>query len=474
MKWRRILLVVTAVLAVAVTVGAVAIHRMTTGRLDHGTVFTQASGDLAVKPGELFSIEVFAYREAGDNWTMATPGPDPTVVQATGDEYVDNFGLRDLVRRHGLARHRRPLLLHLPRPEPRPHHHHRARRIPRPRGDGILRRAGSDQTPVHRRRPLRPTGVHRAPDVGDAVHTGSRDRPASWPSGAAAAGPNAHCGHHGGDVHVGGEAEQLGRVRAGLVRSAGRPVDRAALGGWPCWRETRRGPSLLSLRSWILQKREITGEMTHPVPVFVGHTVAAIVPAVLNFVFKPFSFQVDPTVDSDPLNQPVGALPVSRAAPRRTRHVEWKMRKRRNPWALAYLLIGLVCLLIAVAVAADATRVDDLIPIVLGGVPGLVLTVRAPMFGVSFGDAGVKYSGLLNSRSYTWSEIQEVRPAVVSGTLFSSDVPELLLASGKIDQLPMLAGYGWGNTPNRRVEQLVTELEEARLSAPPRHGDHAL
>ncbi|MEV7188756.1 protease inhibitor I42 family protein [Kitasatospora sp. NPDC093102] len=96
-KWRRILLVVTAVLAVAVTVGAVAIHRMTTGTLDHGTVFTQASGDLVVKPGELFSIEVFAYREAGDNWTMATPGPDPTVVQATGDEYVDNFGFEDLV-----------------------------------------------------------------------------------------------------------------------------------------------------------------------------------------------------------------------------------------------------------------------------------------------------------------------------------------------------------------------------------------
>ncbi|MEU9046216.1 MULTISPECIES: hypothetical protein [unclassified Kitasatospora] len=43
-----------------------AIHRTTTGRLDHGTVFTQGSGQLAVKPGELFSIEVFAYQGAGD------------------------------------------------------------------------------------------------------------------------------------------------------------------------------------------------------------------------------------------------------------------------------------------------------------------------------------------------------------------------------------------------------------------------
>ncbi|MFF4381141.1 hypothetical protein [Kitasatospora sp. NPDC001547] len=64
------------------------------------------------------------------------------------------------------------------------------------------------------------------------------------------------------------------------------------------------------------------------------------------------------------------------------------MRKRRNPWALAYLLAGLLLLLVAVAVAATAARADDLVPIVLTGVPGLVLTVRAPMYGVSFGGAG--------------------------------------------------------------------------------------
>lgn len=143
------------------------------------------------------------------------------------------------------------------------------------------------------------------------------------------------------------------------------------------------------------------------------------------------------------------------------------MQKRRNPWALAYLLVGLVCLLIAAGGVANATRVDDLIPIVLCGAPGLVLTVRAPMFGVSCGNAGVKYSGLLNSRSYTWSEIQEVRSAVVSGTLFSSALPELLLTSGGTDQLPMLAGYGATSRPNRRVEHLVTELEEARAFAFP-------
>ncbi|MFJ6772109.1 hypothetical protein ACIQOV_14280 [Kitasatospora sp. NPDC091257] len=124
-----------------------------------------------------------------------------------------------------------------------------------------------------------------------------------------------------------------------------------------------------------------------------------------------------------------------------------------------------MCLLIAVAGVASTTRVDDLTPICLTGVPGLMLTIRAPMYGVAFGDTGLKYSGLLNSRSYTWSGIQEVRPAVVSGTLFSSTVPELLLASGKTDRLPMLAGYGSGNTPNQRIEQLVAELEEARSSA---------
>ncbi|MBD0673993.1 protease inhibitor I42 family protein [Streptomyces sp. CBMA156] len=96
-RWRRILLGATVALALAVAGGAVAIHQVTTGKLDHGTVFTQTSGDLAVRPGELFSIEVVGYRGAGDNWTMANPGPDPAVAQAAGDEYVDNFGIQDLL-----------------------------------------------------------------------------------------------------------------------------------------------------------------------------------------------------------------------------------------------------------------------------------------------------------------------------------------------------------------------------------------
>ncbi|MFH8382384.1 hypothetical protein ACH4E7_15770 [Kitasatospora sp. NPDC018058] len=93
---RRILLVLTALLAVAGVVGAVAVHRMTTGRLDHGTVFTESSGQLTVKPGELFSIEVFGYQGGRETWTVAFPGPDPAIVQPSGDEYVDNVGIEDL------------------------------------------------------------------------------------------------------------------------------------------------------------------------------------------------------------------------------------------------------------------------------------------------------------------------------------------------------------------------------------------
>ncbi|MFF3004165.1 hypothetical protein ACFVTF_15320 [Kitasatospora sp. NPDC057940] len=141
------------------------------------------------------------------------------------------------------------------------------------------------------------------------------------------------------------------------------------------------------------------------------------------------------------------------------------MQKRRSPWALAYFLIGLVCALIAASSAAFSTRVDDLIPIVLAGVPGLVLTLRSPVYGVSFGADGVKYCGLLRARSYAWSEVREVRSATVPGTLFSSGLPELVLADGKSDQLPLLAGYGWGTKANRRVEDLVAELERARASA---------
>ncbi|MFD8702758.1 protease inhibitor I42 family protein [Kitasatospora sp. NPDC059648] len=89
------LVAVVAVLALAGAAGAVAIHRMTTGKLDHGTVFTATSGELVVRPGQLFSIEVSAHRSWGDVWTVAE-APDPAVVQSVGAEYVRNFGLSDL------------------------------------------------------------------------------------------------------------------------------------------------------------------------------------------------------------------------------------------------------------------------------------------------------------------------------------------------------------------------------------------
>ncbi|MFF2660296.1 hypothetical protein ACFVUH_23440 [Kitasatospora sp. NPDC058032] len=146
------------------------------------------------------------------------------------------------------------------------------------------------------------------------------------------------------------------------------------------------------------------------------------------------------------------------------------MRKRRTPWAVLYGLIGAVFLLIAVSMTAFFARVDDLIPIVLCGVPGLVLTFRAPIFGVSFGSAGVKYSGLLVSRSYAWSEIEEVRSVVVSGTLLSSSLPELVLTSGKAQQMPMLAGYAGDDARNGRVERLVADLDRARTGASAQGG----
>ncbi|MEU9040540.1 MULTISPECIES: protease inhibitor I42 family protein [unclassified Kitasatospora] len=115
MRWRRILIAAVALLAVAGVVGAVVVHRMTTGKLDHGTVFAQASGELAVKPGELFSVEVSAHRVTGQVWTVADPAPgsapdpaapqapDSAAVRSVGDEYVKDFGLKDLVGATGSA-----------------------------------------------------------------------------------------------------------------------------------------------------------------------------------------------------------------------------------------------------------------------------------------------------------------------------------------------------------------------------------
>ncbi|MFD8781150.1 hypothetical protein [Kitasatospora sp. NPDC059599] len=129
MPWRRILIASVAVLAVAGVAGAVVVHRMTTGKLDHGTVFAQTSGELGVRPGELFSVEVSAHRVTGQVWTVAEPDPSAGAsvgasvgasagssagssagastggasVRAVGDEYVKNVGLGDLVGATGSA-----------------------------------------------------------------------------------------------------------------------------------------------------------------------------------------------------------------------------------------------------------------------------------------------------------------------------------------------------------------------------------
>ncbi|MFB7470425.1 hypothetical protein [Kitasatospora sp. NPDC056184] len=138
--------------------------------------------------------------------------------------------------------------------------------------------------------------------------------------------------------------------------------------------------------------------------------------------------------------------------------------------SLTYFVLGGACLLVAVVIAIGVVtkwaraEVESLIPVVILGVPGAVLTFRAPVFGVSYGPTGLRYSGLLGARSYAWADVREVRVAVLKGRVYSSDVPELVLASGGTDQLHMLAGHSSGRT-NRRVKRLVAELEAARAAA---------
>ncbi|MEL5957316.1 hypothetical protein AADR41_21550 [Streptomyces sp. CLV115] len=141
------------------------------------------------------------------------------------------------------------------------------------------------------------------------------------------------------------------------------------------------------------------------------------------------------------------------------------MRKRRPLGAISYFLMGGACLLLAVIMAAGVSRVVHVIPVVILGVPGAVLTFRSPVFGVRYGPDGLRYSGLLNARSHAWADIREVRVAVLASTVYSSDVPELVLVSGGTDQLHMLSGHSFGRARNKRVVRLVAELEAARAAA---------
>ncbi|MFD7069990.1 hypothetical protein ACFV97_22490 [Streptomyces sp. NPDC059913] len=144
------------------------------------------------------------------------------------------------------------------------------------------------------------------------------------------------------------------------------------------------------------------------------------------------------------------------------------MRKRRGLWPLVYFLMGCACLPVAVVMVMGtiaSRNVAGLIPVVALGFPGVVLTFRAPVFGVRFGPDGLRYSGLLNARSHAWADIREVRVTVLKGSVYWSDVPELVLASGGTDQLYMLSGHSFGKNRNKRVARLVAELEAARAAA---------
>ncbi|MFE7492386.1 hypothetical protein ACFVVU_09750 [Kitasatospora sp. NPDC057965] len=141
--------------------------------------------------------------------------------------------------------------------------------------------------------------------------------------------------------------------------------------------------------------------------------------------------------------------------------------------SITYFVMGGACLLIAVVIATGLVskwsrtgveHLEHLIPVLILGVPGAVLTFRAPLSSVSYGPAGLRYSGLLGARSYTWAEIREVRVAVLETRTYSTDVPELVLASGGTDQLHMMSGHSSGGT-NRRVKRLVADLEAARAAA---------
>ncbi|MFF8613287.1 hypothetical protein [Streptomyces sp. NPDC015350] len=141
------------------------------------------------------------------------------------------------------------------------------------------------------------------------------------------------------------------------------------------------------------------------------------------------------------------------------------MRKRRPLSAIGYFLMGSACLLIAAVMAAGVRNVVSLVPIVILGVPGVMLTFRAPVFSVSYGSTGVRYTGMFGTRSHAWADVLEVRVAVLPGKVYQSDVPELVLASGGTDQLLMMGGHSWGRARNRRVVRLVAQLETARVAA---------
>ncbi|MEV6976778.1 hypothetical protein [Kitasatospora sp. NPDC093806] len=122
-------------------------------------------------------------------------------------------------------------------------------------------------------------------------------------------------------------------------------------------------------------------------------------------------------------------------------------------------LIGLIALFTGVAIAAQASRVDELIPILIFGLPGLWLVIRCPVAGVYCTSEGVVYRGIMKTVRTGWADVVGVETATTSSPAATAYFPRLRLSSGGEVDLMSVAGYGMKNT---RVEEVIEWLRASK------------
>ncbi len=134
-------------------------------------------------------------------------------------------------------------------------------------------------------------------------------------------------------------------------------------------------------------------------------------------------------------------------------------QKISSPWLVFHFGAGVLLVFVAIAILLTASRIDDLIPIIIFGLPGAWLVFRVPVCGVYIDSSGVVYKGLLvRSRAASWAEVRGVSKGVVGGELAPSYFPVIELDSEKTIELMVIAGYG---VDNERIGDAIASLDRA-------------
>jgi len=119
-------------------------------------------------------------------------------------------------------------------------------------------------------------------------------------------------------------------------------------------------------------------------------------------------------------------------------------------WSVVSAGLSLLWLFVALSYfAAPTFGIDELVFVVVLGLPAAWCTLRAPLMRVVLQPDVLVHHGLLRTRRYARRAIAEVSAADTGNITGSGQAPQLVLVTGRTVTLGCLSSYGEARTATR-------------------------